>query len=144
MDPTNDDRAARPATATKADSDAAAASPHGNDREDAVLARFEQRRHQRMALLVTPGLVAEHRRALRGDVSPSLQAVLVAMRQEPVGGKLVVHETVSGREWRLLRLSGRPGVRHQYVDERCFDSLDDALHAVFLQRLVDWDIEVVQ
>ena len=95
------------------------------------------RQRGQLAVLVTKDVIAEHRAAPVGDHSPALSALLVALRQAPVRGKLALLETVSGKEWVIIRLSGEPGVPHRVDGARRYSSLDRALHAVFMQRLAD-------
>ncbi len=85
--------------------------------------------------LVTPELIEEHRRASDGMHSPALALLLAHLRQSPVAGKLVVHASSPGREWRILRLSGEQAVPHDTSDPRVFRSEAEAVHAVFLERV---------
>jgi hypothetical protein len=84
---------------------------------------------------ITPDLVDEHRRHPRGRHSPALALVLAYLRQAPVAGKLVAYASVPGCEWRILRLSGQPGVPPDASDSRTFDSEDQVAHEIFLTRL---------
>jgi branched-chain amino acid transport system permease protein len=85
--------------------------------------------------ILTPDVVDEHRRQPRGRHSPALALVLAYLRQAPVAGKLVAYASVPGLEWRILRLSGQPGVPPDASDPRTFDSEDQVAHEIFLIRL---------
>jgi branched-chain amino acid transport system permease protein len=96
---------------------------------------FARHQRARLAAIVSAQLVEEHRTAPVGDHSPALTAVLTALRQAPVAGKLALLETKVGEEWMIIRLSGERGVPHDLSDTARYTTLDAALHAVFLRRL---------
>jgi branched-chain amino acid transport system permease protein len=85
--------------------------------------------------ILTADVVDEHRRHPKGHHSPALALVLAYLRQAPVAGKLVAYASVPGREWRIFRLSGQPGVPPDVSDPRTFDSEDKVAHEIFLIRL---------
>jgi branched-chain amino acid transport system permease protein len=84
---------------------------------------------------ITPDVVQEHRRSPKGRHSPALALILAYLRQAPTPGKLVAYASVPGREWRILRLWGQPGVPLDASDPRTFDSEDQVAHEIFLTRL---------
>lgn len=110
------------------------------DRDVDVLELFLERRRDRLAALVTGPLIEEHRHRPIGDHSPGLAAVLVAMREQPVAGKLALYESVADREWQVIRLAGERATAHDLSGPDHHSSLADALHAVFVQRLVEWGL----
>jgi hypothetical protein len=84
---------------------------------------------------ITPEVVEEHRQSPKGRHSPALALILAYLRQAPTTGKLVAYASFPGREWRMLRLSGQPGVPPDASDPRIFDSEDLVAHEIFLTRL---------
>jgi hypothetical protein len=88
-----------------------------------------------LEMTVTAEVVEEHRHSPKGRHSPALALVLACLRQTPISGKLVAYASIPGREWRILRLSGQPGVPPDASDPRTFDSEDQVAHEIFLTRL---------
>jgi branched-chain amino acid transport system permease protein len=103
---------------------------------------FTRHLRSRLDQLVDADLVAEHCRSPVGTHSPALAHVLAYLRQQPTPGKLALLATRPGKEWVMIRLSGRPGHPHELLVDRKFYDEDEALHAVFLQRLSDLGVEI--
>lgn len=128
-----------------------AAAPRRDRTAEAVAARRAEI-ERALAELVTPALVAEHRRQPIGTHSPALAWVLAYLRQAPTAGKLVVHARRpapgdAGRAgdsgpgpYSLVKLSGQPGGPHEQLAGR-FATEEEALHAVFLRRLSDYGLD---
>jgi len=110
--------------------------------ESEIVGLFAVRQRRRLAELVDADLVAEHAARPIGDPSPALAVVLAAMRQAPTAAKLAAFETVVGREWAVIRLSGEPGVPHRFVGTERYSSHHEVLHAVFLLRLAELGLTV--
>ncbi|HWG74343.1 MAG TPA: hypothetical protein VG184_09850 [Acidimicrobiales bacterium] len=125
------------ATATPGDADAF------RDRESEINVVFTDKVRAHIAQTVTPELVEEHRRNPVGHHSAALAQVLAYFRQRPTAAKLAVVAVAPGREWVVIRLSGRPGCAHEPVDGAAFFSREeDALHAVLLRRLGEAGVAV--
>lgn len=105
------------------------------DREPDALSLFEASLRARLADLVTPELLDEHRRNPVGHHSPALGVVLTALRQAPTQKKLALLAIEPGPQWMIIRLSGRPGVAHDMSDPARFLDENAALHEVFVRRL---------
>jgi len=92
---------------------------------------------RRLASLVTPEVVDEHRGQPTGNHSPALAEVLVYFRQAPTAGKLAILAVEPGRQWQVIRLSGAQDQPHDLGDPARFDSVEAAAHEVFLRRLAE-------
>ena len=103
--------------------------------EAEVVARFRARQRARLAHIVTPEVIAEHRATPIGNHSPGLSTLLTWLRQAPTLDKLALLETRPGEEWMTVRLSGSQGVPHHVDETTRHTTLEAALHEVFLQRL---------
>jgi hypothetical protein len=98
---------------------------------------FYRVRQQELTPLVTDALIAEHRDDPRGISkrhSYALQDVLNHMHGVPIDGKTFVFAVVPYQEYRIGILHSR-GVEPTILQERAFSTEDEAVHAVFLQRL---------
>ena len=64
-----------------------------------------------------------------------LNRVLLRMRAQPAGNKLVVICTKVEKEWRIGRLSGIRGVPPKFVGRKVYDNEQDPQHDIFMMRL---------
>ena len=85
--------------------------------------------------LITPELIAEHRRTPLGQHSESLQRVLNYLGALPIDGKLIT-EHDGADHWFVSRLAGFPAVRADRILGPC-DTEGEAMDAVFRRRLAD-------
>lgn len=107
-----------------------------DDRHSETWRLHSRRLAEHLRPLITPDLVAEHRRSpLHRVKSPALLHVLDALRQEPIEGKLAVLARIPGSSYQIIRLAGALSRPNDLSDRRRFATEADALHAIFLQRL---------
>ena len=102
------------------------------------MAFFADARRHELKPLITPALLAEHAEDPRGDQSPhstALQDVLNYLHGLPTDGKSFAYAEVPYARYRLGILRGR-GKAADLSDPRVFATEREAVHAVFLQRLV--------
>ena len=106
-------------------------------REEEALGVRRREIERRLAGLITPDLVDEHRRSPGGRHSPALAHVLAYLRQAPTEGKLAILSPP--RELpRILRLSGVQGKPHEDLGTSTRgDGTPDgaAAHDVFVRRV---------
>ncbi len=103
---------------------------------DAVIGEpFHAKMRASLQPLITPDLVAEHRRTPLGQHSEPLQRVLNYLGAHPIDGKLIT-EHDGADHWFVSRLVGFPAVRADRVVGP-FDSEGEAMDAVFRRRLVE-------
>jgi hypothetical protein len=81
----------------------------------------------------TPGDTTEVSGGIHEDFE--LNRVLLRMRAQPAGNKLVVICTKVEKEWRIGRLSGIRGVPPKFVGRKVYDNEQDPQHDIFLMRL---------
>ena len=81
----------------------------------------------------TPGDTTEVSGGIHDDFQ--LNRVLLRMRAQPAGNKLVVICTKVEKEWRIGRLSGIRGVPPKFVGRKVYDNEQDPQHDIFLMRL---------
>jgi branched-chain amino acid transport system permease protein len=109
------------------------------DSQEALEAVVGETFHERMQTslrpLITPELVAEHRRTPLGQHSEPLQRILNYFGAFPIDGKLIAEHDGTDH-WFVSRLSGFPAVRADRILGP-FDSEGDAVDAVFRQRMAD-------
>lgn len=114
-------------------------NPNGYaDKTADFMAFFAESKRRELRPLVTPELLAEHAEDPRGDRSPhsaALQDILNYLHALPIDGKSFAYAEVPYQRYRLGLLRGR-GNAPSLDDPRVFATEREAVHAVFLQRLV--------
>ena len=96
---------------------------------------FHARTRAALRPLITPELIAEHRRTPLGQHSERLQRVLNYLGALPIDGKLIT-EHDGANHWFVSRLVGFPAVRADRVVGP-LNTEGEAMDAVFRQRLVE-------
>jgi branched-chain amino acid transport system permease protein len=86
---------------------------------------------------ITPEIIDEHAAKPLGQHSDHLERMLNYFRKAPIPDKYAVYCTKPFESYRVVALSGIPGVPPRVVDDRTYPSLDAAYHAVFLRRVND-------
>lgn len=103
---------------------------------DAVIGEpFHAKMRASLRPLITPDLVAEHRRTPLGQHSEPLQRILNYLGALPIDGKLIT-EHDGADHWFVSRLVGLPAVSAERILGP-FDTEGEAMDAVFRQRLED-------
>ncbi len=105
------------------------------DKSLEVLAHWDKRMRASLQPLLTDELIAEHARDPLGQHSDALERVLNYLRRAPHQGKYAVLCTNPYREYRIVALAGARGESARFLDERKFPTENEALHAVFLERI---------
>jgi branched-chain amino acid transport system permease protein len=109
---------------------------HSQEALEAVVGEtFHARAQASLRPLITPELVAEHRRSPQGQHSEPLQRILNYFGAFPIDGKLIA-EHDGADHWFVSRLSGFPAVRADRILGP-FDSEGEAVDAVFVRRLAE-------
>ncbi|HEX3689204.1 MAG TPA: hypothetical protein VHV28_05885 [Solirubrobacteraceae bacterium] len=103
--------------------------------EGVVGEAFHTKMQASLRPLLTPELIAEHRRAPLGQHSDPLQRVLNYFGALPIDGKLITEHDGTDH-WFVSRLAGFPAVRADHILGP-FDTEGEAMDAVFRQRLDD-------
>ena len=98
---------------------------------------FERGLRDRLRDWITPDVIAEHEAKPLGQHSDHLERMLNYFRKAPIPDKYAVYCTKPFESYRVVALSGIPGVPPRVVDDRIYPSLDAAYHAVFLRRVND-------
>ena len=109
-----------------------------SDKQELYYRRFNKRLRERLKLFVTPELIEEHRINPLGHHSDALSRILNYFRRGEMADKYVIMRLKNGEErFRIMAVSGIKGMPPRIVDDREYDALNDAYHAVFLLRVND-------
>ena len=105
------------------------------DRQQVFFERFDRRIRDELKPLVTDAIIEEHRRKPSGRHSDALDRLLNYFRRAGIADKYAILAVRPFAEYRVVRLSGRRGVRPTPVGDETYASPDEAYHAVFLKRI---------
>ena len=97
--------------------------------------RFHRIARERISGLLNDEIVAEHAARPLGPHSDSLARVLTFMRGAGMEGKQVLLSIETDRRWRIARVTRTDRARPLFVEGDDFTSCEEALHAIFLQRV---------
>jgi len=98
---------------------------------------FERNLRERLRSSITPELIDEHAAKPLGQHSEPLERMLNYFRKAPIPDKYAVYCEEPFARYRVVALSGLPGVPPRLVDDKTYATLDEAYHAVFLRRVND-------
>ncbi len=108
------------------------------DKQELYYRRFNKRLRERLKKMITPELIAEHKDDPLGHHSDALSRVLNYFRRAEMADKYVIMRLKDGEErYRIMAVSGIRGMPPRVVDDKQYDALNDAYHAVFLLRVND-------
>jgi branched-chain amino acid transport system permease protein len=112
-------------------------APDIHDKGEIVGRVFERNLRDQLRRWITPEIIAEHQARPMGQHSDHLERILNYFRKAPIPDKYVVYCVEPFAAYRVVALSGIPGVPPRIVDDRIYPTLDEAYHAVFLRRIND-------
>jgi branched-chain amino acid transport system permease protein len=108
------------------------------DKQAIFYRRFNKRLRDELKLLITPELIEEHRAKPLGRHSDALSRVLNYFRRSEMPDKYaIMRQPENFNHYKIVALSGERGAPPRLVDDRLYESLDEAYHAVFLLRVND-------
>ncbi len=108
------------------------------DKQALYYRRFHKRLREQLKTLITPELIEEHRQDPLGHHSDALSRVLNYFRRGELPDKYIIHRMKPQEErFRVMALSGNRNMSPRVVDERTYDDINEAHHAVFLLRVND-------
>ena len=108
------------------------------DKQQIYYRRFHKRLREELKQLITPDLIEEHRRKPLGRHSDGLNRVLNYFRRGEMPDKYaIMRQPTAFNHYTIVALSGERGAPPRIVDDRVYESIEEAYHAVFLLRVND-------
>ncbi|MFZ1816272.1 MAG: branched-chain amino acid ABC transporter permease [Rhizobiaceae bacterium] len=108
------------------------------DKQAIYYRRFNKRLRDELKLNITPELIEEHRRKPLGRHSDALSRVLNYFRRGEMSDKYaIMRQPTNFNHYKIVALSGERGTPPRIVDDRVYETVDEAYHAVFLLRVND-------
>lgn len=109
-----------------------------HDKQQIYHRRFDKRLRDHLKTLITPELIEEHRKKPLGQHSDALDRVLNYFRRGDMPDKYAIMRLPEHFDhYKVVGLSGERGAPPRVVDDRTYEGLDAAYHAVFLLRVND-------
>lgn len=105
------------------------------DRQRIAYARFTENLKAQLRLLVSEGLIDEHRRKPLGQHSDALERLLLQFHRAPT---YALYSRKACREYQMIRLPVVAGTPPTPIDDTVYTDKNAALHAVFLRHLEDF------
>jgi len=109
------------------------------DKQEVYYRLFDKRIRDHLKTLITPELIEEHKARPLGQHSDALDRVLNYFRRGEMPDKYAIlrEGPMSECTYKIMAFSGVAGYPPRVVDDRHYDTLDEAYHAVFLLRVND-------
>lgn len=108
------------------------------DKQEIYFRRFDKRLRDELKTMISPELIEEHRRKPLGRHSDTLSRVLNYFRRAETADKYaIMRQPDHFDRFRIVALSGERAAPPREVDDRVYETIDEAYHAVFLLRVND-------
>ncbi len=108
------------------------------DKQEVYYRRFQKRLRDHLKTLITDDLIEQHRKAPLGKHSDALNRVLNYFRRGEMADKYAIMRQPEGfHKYKVVAFSGERGAPPRLVDDKTYEDINDAYHAVFLLRVND-------
>ncbi|WP_146347148.1 branched-chain amino acid ABC transporter permease [Phaeobacter marinintestinus] len=108
------------------------------DKQEVYYRRFQKRLRDHLKTLITDDLIEQHRKAPLGKHSDALNRVLNYFRRGEMADKYAIMRQPDGfHKYKVVAFSGERGAPPRLVDDKTYEDINDAYHAVFLLRVND-------
>lgn len=87
--------------------------------------------------MICPEIIEEHRLRPLGQHSEALERVLYYFRRAPMEDKYALHHIAATDRYKIIAFSGERGVSPRVVEDKEYEHIDDAYHAIFMRRIHD-------
>jgi branched-chain amino acid transport system permease protein len=99
--------------------------------------RFDKMQRDFLKKLVTPEIIEEHGQKPLGQHSEALERVLTYFRRQPQIDKYAITVLEPFKAYRIVALSGVRGVAPRLVEDKIYETPNEAYHALFMRRVQD-------
>lgn len=108
-----------------------------DNKDELFFRRFDKMQRDHLKKMICPEIIEEHRRRPLGQHSEALERVLYYFRRSPMDDKYALHFIEASNSYKIIAFSGKRGVSPRVVEDREYESIDDAYHAIFMRRIHD-------
>jgi branched-chain amino acid transport system permease protein len=107
------------------------------DKDQLYFNRFDKIQRDYLKRLVCPEVMEEHRVKPLGQHSEALERLLLYFRRAKMDDKYALHRAGPDGPYKIIAFAGIRGVSPRIVDDKEYNSVDQAYHAVFVRRVQD-------
>ncbi|MFC0242734.1 branched-chain amino acid ABC transporter permease [Rhodopseudomonas telluris] len=107
------------------------------DKDQVYFRRFDKMQRDFLKRLVSDALIAEHKSKPLGQHSEALERLLIYFRRQGQIDKYAIMVLEEFKAYRIVALSGHRGTAPRMVEDRNYETPDEAYHALFLRRVQD-------
>jgi branched-chain amino acid transport system permease protein len=108
------------------------------DDKDALYARrFDKMQRDFLKTLVCDEVIEEHRKKPLGQHSEALERLLLYFRRVPQIDKYAIRRDPRSRRYAIVAFSGSRGTAPRLVEDKEYESVEEAYHGVFRRRIYD-------
>ena len=106
-----------------------------SDKDDLYRDFYDGMQRRYLKTVISDAVIEEHKQKPLGQHSEPLERLLMYFRRRPNEGKLVIKADSAKGPYRIAALSGVRGQPPRLVDERAYDTVEDAYHGIFLIQI---------
>ncbi|KSV73610.1 hypothetical protein N183_24555 [Sinorhizobium sp. Sb3] len=108
-----------------------------DDKDELFFRRFDKMQRDHLKKMICPEIIEEHRLRPLGQHSEALERVLYYFRRAPMEDKYALHHIAATDRYKIIAFSGERGVSPRVVEDKEYELIDDAYHAIFMRRIHD-------
>ncbi len=108
-----------------------------DDKDSLYFRRFDKMQRDYLKTLVCDEVIEEHRKKPLGQHSEALERLLLYFRRQPQVDKYAIHRESFNGPHKIVAFSGERGTSPRVVEDREYDTIEEAYHAVFMRRVYD-------
>ena len=99
--------------------------------------RFDKMQRDYLKTLVCDEVVEEHKNKPLGQHSEALERLLLYFRRVPQIDKYAIKRDEQSKIFKIVAFSGIRGTSPRLVEDKEYETMEDAHHGVFLRRIYD-------
>ncbi len=108
-----------------------------DDKDALYHQRFDKMQRDYLKTLVCDKIIEEHRQKPLGQHSEALERLLLYFRRAPQVDKYAIRREGFGGPHKIVAFSGERGTSPRVVEDKEYDTIEEAYHGVFMRRVYD-------
>lgn len=108
-----------------------------DDKDLLYYRRFDKMQRDYLKTLVCDEVIEEHRHKPLGQHSEALERLLLYFRRVPQNDKYAIQRDPITKRYKIVAFSGMRGTSPRLVEEREYETVEEAYHGVFRRRVDD-------
>jgi len=99
--------------------------------------RFDKMQRDYLKNLVCDEIMDEHKNKPLGQHSEALERLLLYFRRVPQNDKYAIKRDENSNNFKIVAFSGVRGMSPRLVEDKEYNTIEDAYHGVFVRRIYD-------